>query len=318
VKILITPRPFGACGRRQLETLEATGWEIVQNRRQRPLTTSELMGLLGDADGVIAGTEVYDSGTLAGAHRLKVISRVGIGLDNIDLLSCRDRGIRVTYTPDAPSDAVAELTVANIMNLLRHIHESDRSVRERAWNRPTGRLLREVTVGVVGVGRIGSRVLRLLRPFGCQLLAHDIDPAIQGGDPELDWVDLDHVLRNADVVSLHIPLNPANDRFLDRDRIAIMKPGALLINTSRGRVVDEQSLTDALRHRHLGGAALDVFEEEPYEGPLARMDNVVLTAHIGSFARTARQRMEQEAVEDCIRCLRGEPPHHDAIADTFD
>lgn len=308
MKILIATYPFGETGRRPLDILEATGWELVANPYKRRLKAGEVAKHLADVDAVIAGTEPYTEETLADASRLKVISRVGIGLDNVDLAYCQRRGIKVTYTPEAPSDGVAELTVANILNLLRHIHESDRSVREQAWNRLMGHLVREVTIGVLGVGRIGSRVIRLLEPFHAKILACDIDPVAQKTKmPEsVKWCEVDHLLAESDVVTVHIPLNTQNHYFMNRVRMSRMKTGAMLVNTSRGGVIDENALVDALRQRHLGGAALDVFEKEPYEGPLTRMDNVVLTAHIGASARESRYLMELSAAEDCVRVLQRE------------
>jgi len=308
-RILIATFPFGRTGRKPLDLLEGTGWDLVMNPHGRRLKRGEVGGLVRDVDAVIAGTEPYTAETIAGAERLKVISRVGIGLDSVDLAACRERGIIVTYTPDAPSQAVAELAVGNVINLCRHVLASDRSVREGAWNRLMGVLLREVTVGVIGVGRIGKRVCRLLRPFGARLLACDIEPDAEfGRELDLEWADKEAVFRRADVLTLHIPGDARNRHYVDRETLALMKTGSCLINTSRGPVVDEEALSDALAQRHLGGAALDVFEEEPYEGPLAALDNVVLTAHIGASARESRLTMELGAAEDAIRVLRGEPP----------
>jgi D-3-phosphoglycerate dehydrogenase len=286
------------------------------NPHGRRLKAGEVGEALQDVDAVIAGTEPYTAKTLSKAGRLKAISRVGIGLDNVELRYCRDHGIAVAYTPDAPSDAVAELTVANILGLLRHVHASDRSVREGAWNRLMGKLVGEVTVGIVGVGRIGSRVIRLLQPFGPTILATDTDPGIHGRElANVAWCGIEELMRAADLVSVHIPLNESNRHFLGRERLTLMKTGALLVNTSRGAILDEAAVTDALLQKHLGGAALDVFESEPYEGPLTRMDNVILTAHIGASASRSRFLMELGAAENCIRILRGGRPAHDAIAD---
>jgi D-3-phosphoglycerate dehydrogenase len=319
MKVLIATSPFGETGRKPLDLLDATGWELVRNPYGRRLKSGEVGLHLQGVHGVIAGTEPYNAETLAGADQLKVIARVGIGLDSVDLEYCRSRGIQVTYTPEAPSDGVAELTVANIINLLRRIHESDRSVREGAWNRLMGQLVREVTIGVIGVGRIGSRVISLLQPFQPRILATDLNPSVQGTAlPNVRWGSLDEVLSQSDLITVHIPLHARNLHFINRARIARMKTGAMVINTSRGPVVDEEALADALRQRHLGGAALDVFAKEPYEGPLARLDNVVLTAHIGASANASRYLMELGAAEDCIRVLRGDAPEHDAIADELD
>jgi len=317
-RILLATWPFGATGRKPFELLEQTGWELVFNPRRRRLRPHDVAELLEDIDGVVAGTEPYNSETLCNANRLQVISRVGIGLDTVDLEYCRDTNIRVTFTPDAPSQAVAELTVANILNLLRHIHQSDRSVREGAWNRLMGRLAQETTIGVIGVGRIGNRVIRLLEPFHPTILANDTDPKVYGTPmPNTKWCPTEDIIRMADLITFHIPMYTENHHFVSRSRIAQMKTGAFLINTSRGAIVDTKALTDALVQKHLGGAAIDVYENEPYEGLLARLDNVILTTHIGASARQTRHLMELGAAEDCIRVLNGEQPNNDALKDTF-
>ncbi len=315
-RILLATWPFGTSGKKPLKLLEQTGWELVFNPHQRRLKPHDVTNLLEDIDGVIAGTEPYNCETLRNAGRLRVISRVGIGLDSVDLEYCRDNNIQVTYTPDAPSQAVAELTVANILNLLRNIHQSDRSVREGVWNRLMGRLVQEVTIGIIGVGRIGSRVIRLLEPFGPAILANDQDAKVHGMSlPNTKWCSTEQIMSESDIVSLHIPMNIENHYFLNRDMISQMKTGAFLINTSRGGIVDTEALTDALAQNHLGGAALDVFEKEPYEGSLTKFDNVVLTAHIAASARKSRYLMELGAVEDCIRVLNNKMPNNDAIKD---
>ena len=157
-------------------------------------------------------------------------------------------------------------------------------------------------------------MIRLLEPFGPRILATDLDlgrhdPAL----PNVTWCESEQLLQESDLITLHIPHNRTNHHFMNRERLAMMKTGAMLINTSRGPVVDEAALTDALLQQHLGGAALDVFESEPYEGPMAKLDNVVLTAHIGASAQASRYLMELGAAEDCIRVLQGKSPAHDAM-----
>jgi len=312
-RILVATSPFGKAGRKPLDLLEQTGWEIVQNPYGRRLKADEVGDLVQDFDGVIAGTEPYPSEFLK-KSRLKVISRVGIGLDNVPLKACKEMGIAVTYTPDAPSQGVAELTVANMINLCRQILMSDHSVREGTWNRYMGTLISELKIGVVGVGRIGKKVVQLLQSFQSNLLVCDIAPDHEFGEKfKLKWCDKEEIFGKCDLVTIHIPYNKRNHHYLDRQTIALMKTGSMVINTSRGPIADESALVDALLQKHLGGAALDVFEKEPYEGSLTRFDNVVLTAHIGASARACRYLMELGAAEDCIRVLTGESPAYDAI-----
>jgi D-3-phosphoglycerate dehydrogenase len=161
----------------------------------------------------------------------------------------------------------------------------------------------------VGVGRIGKNVIDLLRPFNPNIIACDINPDIDyGKSHNLVWVDKEEIFRKSDIVSIHIPGNKRNLNYLDRQTIASMKTGSYIINTSRGAILDEMALFDALSQKHLAGAALDVFKEEPYEGNLAKLDNVILTAHIAASATGARYLMELGAVEDCIRVLKGQEP----------
>ncbi len=311
--MLIATSPFGKTGQKPLELLKETGWEIVTNPLGRRLRSGEVEKLIQDFDAVIAGTEPYMINNIKNANKLKAICRVGIGLDNVDIGACKKMGIQVTYTPDAPSQGVAELTIANMINLARFVHESDRSVREGAWNRLMGVLLREITIGIIGVGRIGKIVIRLLQPFETKIVACDLEPDYDfGNEYNVEWLNKDELLKNADIISLHIPLNNRNHHYINRDTISKMKKGACLLNTSRGAVVDEVALVSALRHKHLGGAYLDVFEKEPYYGELTDMDNVILTAHIGSSARQCRYYMELGAAEDCIRVLKGEKPKNAA------
>ena len=314
MKILTSTYPFGKTGRKPLDILEETGWEIIHNSYGRRLKANEVINIIQDVDAVVAGTEPYDAETLKNAKNLKVIARVGIGLDSVDLKYCKENNIQVTYTPDAPSQGVAELTVANILNLLRHIHESDRSVRENAWNRLMGKLVKEVTIGIIGVGRIGSKVIKLLEPFRPTIIANDIDPDVHAIKmPCTRWCSIDEILAKSDLITVHIPMSGKNSDFIDRERIAQMKTGALLINTSRGGILDEDALKDALLQKHLGGAALDVYKNEPYRGLLTKMDNVILTAHIAASARASRYLMELGAAEDCIRVLNNEQPKHNAF-----
>ncbi|MFC1619435.1 phosphoglycerate dehydrogenase [Candidatus Neomarinimicrobiota bacterium] len=317
-RILIATSPFGKTGRKPLDLLEATGWEIVHNPYGRRLRTEEVGELIKDFDGIIAGTEPYPVEFLKGSL-VKVVSRVGIGLDNMPLAECRDMGIAVTYTPDAPSQGVAELTVANMINLCRQILMSDHSVREGAWNRYMGTLISELTIGVVGVGRIGQKVIRLLQSFNPSLLVSDIEPDLEfGKEFDLKWCDKEEIFRTCDLVTIHIPYNEMNHHYLDRKTIALMKTGSMVINTSRGPIADETALVDGLLQKHLGGAALDVFEKEPYEGMLTQFDNVVLTAHMGASATACRFLMELGAAMDCIRVLEGRKPVHDAIKENLD
>ena len=310
MRVLLATYPFGQYDITPLKMLAATGWEIVENPFRRRLKVGDVEKLLPEVDAVIAGTEPYPQEIVTRcAKRLKVIARVGVGLDNVNVEYAMKDGVMVTYTPDAPSHSVAELTVSQMINLCRFILPSDHSVREGAWNRMMGWLLSERTIGILGFGRIGKIVFELLAPFKCNIYVCDINPDIEYVKKnKVNLVNAETLFKSCDLLTIHIPHNKANNHFINRQKIGFMHTGSFIINTSRGAVLDEAALEDALLQRHLGGAALDVFENEPYEGNLTQLENVILTAHIGASSRESRRLMELQATEDCIRVLRGEPP----------
>jgi len=298
--VLITTSSFGE---EILETLRQGGVNPVLNPYRRKLGAEEADLLIQEHRpvGIIAGVEPLTRAVLCRAPFLRAISRCGIGMDSVDLAAARELGIDVTNTPDAPTIPVAELTVGMILSLLRSLHHSDASVRGGGWERPMGGLLHGKTVGVVGCGRIGSYVAELLAPFGCRLLG--CDPG-RASHPRLQLLALDAMLPLCDVVTLHLPCTAQTRGVLDAPRIAAMKTGAMLVNASRGGLVDEGALVRALEEGKLSGAALDCFDEEPYRGALTRCKNTLLTAHIGSYAREGRVFMERQAAENLLVSLR--------------
>ena len=213
-RIFISTHPFGKANRHPIDLLESTGWELVYNPLGRRLKPGEVEHFIKDMDVVIAGTEPYPADVLEKTN-VKANCRFGIGLDNIPLDYCHKKGITVTYTPDAPSQAVAELTLANIINLSRYILASDHSVREGAWNRYMGVLLEEMKIGIIGIGRIGKLVTKLLQPFNPKILACDLDPDIEFGQKySLKWMEKDDLLKETDLITLHIPYNKMNHQLL--------------------------------------------------------------------------------------------------------
>jgi D-3-phosphoglycerate dehydrogenase / 2-oxoglutarate reductase len=312
--ILIATYPFGLCGDKPVKLLEKTGWDLHYSFSGRRLQGNEVRDMLQDMDAVIAGTEPYDRETIEKADKLKVISRVGIGLDNIDFEACLKQGIKVANTPEAPSDAVADLTVAQIVNLLRSIHISNQSVKNGIWKRITGDSIRQIKIGILGVGRIGGRVINRLQPFGANIIACDTNDKVidryrvKQRYKDITWVDKDTLFKESDLISIHIPLNDKNYHFVGLSELSAMKKGSYLINTSRGSVVNEKDLESCLINKHLDGAALDVFEKEPYDGCMINMENVLLTAHLSSSDKLSRYLMELGAVENCIKLLNGEIP----------
>ena len=286
------------------------GLEYRLNPFGRRLTERELMDHLQDSSILIAGTEPITARAMDAAPQLKLIARVGIGLDNVDLEAARQREIAVTYTPDAPSAAVAEMTVGLMLDLLRNISSADRMMHSKEWSRLMGRRLDGLTVGVIGVGRVGKRVVRILIGGfpNVTVLANDIEPDFAfGNEYRLTWVDKEKLYAESDILTLHIPLTPVTRRLIGEQEIRTMQPSAFVINTSRGAIIDEHALASALRSGRLAGAGIDVYEPEPYSGILTEVEKCVLTCHMGSMSLDCRAAMEMEAVEDVLRFVRGEP-----------
>jgi D-3-phosphoglycerate dehydrogenase len=308
-KVLITTVPFCEKNNLPLELLENAGIEYLINPIGRKLKEDELADMIADFDVLIAGTEPITDKVMARASCLKLISRVGIGLDSVDLLAAERRGIQVSYTPDAPAPAVAELTVGLMLSLLRSVHVANAQLHRGEWHRHFGRRIPEVTIGIIGVGRIGQRVLKCLSSFGTlRVLANDLHPDTSlVPQLKLEWKDKDDIYRHADVISLHVPLTMHTKNMIRVEHLSLMKPDALLINTSRGGIINENDLAQALNAGHLGGAAIDVFEDEPYMGPLADIERCLLTSHMGSMSVDCRTRMEIQATEEAVRFLTGKP-----------
>lgn len=299
MKIVITTTTFGVFDKTPITLLKAKGHKITLNPYKRKLNEEEVVSLCRDADCMIAGTESLNGKVLEQLPRLKVISRCGAGMDNVDLAKARQLKIKVLNTPEAPALAVAELTVGLILNLLRKVGFMDRKIRQGGWQKEMGNLLTGKKVGIIGFGRIGSKVAEFLKPFGCEIRYSD--PHLKDGKNGFRRMALASLLKWADIVTVHAA---GSQPLLKQKEISMMKKGAWLINASRGELVDENALWGALKTGQLSGAALDVFCCEPYKGPLAELDNVVLTPHIGSYAAEARIRMELEAARNLLEALK--------------
>ena len=306
-KVLITTVPFSNIDRRPLDLLDEAGIEYVINPLGRKLNEAELALMISDFDALIAGTEQITSKVMNEARNLKFISRVGIGLDNVDLIEAKKRGILLSYTPDAPAPAVAELTLGLMLSLLRFIHIANSQMHLNEWHRHYGRRISEVTIGIIGTGRIGELVLKNLSGIGAhRILANDLHPNPNiAPELKIEWVSKQELYARADLISLHIPLTSETSNMIKRRDLLQMKPDAMIINTSRGGIINEHDLFQVLNSGHLAGAAIDVFEQEPYSGPLMLIERCILTSHMGSMSKDCRTRMEIEATEEVVRFFAG-------------
>jgi len=299
-KILIGPSSFAATDKTPMDRLIAAGYEVIDNPYKRKLTREELLNLLDDdVVGLIAGLETIDRKVLEKTG-LQVVSRVGAGLSNVDLESARALGVQVFNTPDAPTNAVAELTIGAMLSLLRMIPQMDQALHEGQWQKKIGAQLQGRTVAIVGFGRIGRRVARLLSPFAVQILV--VDPYIkESAYGDYRMVTLGAALSEADVVTIH---SSGHACIIGEKEFSCMKKGAYLLNVARGGVISEKALIEALENGTVAGAWLDTFEEEPYSGQLCNYQNVILTPHVGSYTAECRLRMENEAVDNLLNYLK--------------
>lgn len=282
------------------ELLERGGFALRCNTLGRRLRPEEMPALLQDADAVLAGVEPYSADLLARLPKLRCISRCGIGTDAIDLAEAKRLGIRVCATPEEVVEPVAEMAVAMMLALARNLPLHQADARQGLWKKRMGALLSEWVVGLVGFGRIGQAVERLLRPFAPRVLI--ADPACGPGPPPAQAMlrPLPELLAQADLVSLHAGRPAALGPLIGRAELAAMKPGSRLVNTARGYLVDEAALLEALTSGHLAGAALDVFEDEPYAGPLAALPQVIATPHVATLTRASRAAMERRCAQNVV------------------
>lgn len=301
-KVIITTSSFDLSNFHQLNELTAAGIEVIQNPLKRRLSEQEVSELVNDdVIGMIAGLEPLTAAVLAKARYMKVIARCGTGLDSIDLDAARTHGITVFNTPDAPTTAVAELTLAHILGLLRHVTESDREIRSGRWSGLMGSLLKNKVVGIIGYGRIGQAVAKLVSAFEASVVAYDSQKISLPNTKQLMLAEL---CAQSDILTLHVPYTQDTHHMIDGDVLKQMKSTALLINVSRGGIIDEDALLLSLQNGGIAGAALDCFEVEPYSGPLLQINNVHVTAHMGSYARESRNQMEIDASAALVRGLR--------------
>ncbi|MBI5050045.1 MAG: phosphoglycerate dehydrogenase [Nitrospirae bacterium] len=307
MKVFISTSSFAKDDNRPLDMLKKAGLEISLNPYGRKLSEDEIRGFLHDVDYLIAGTEPLIHRVLESAKRLKVISRCGTGLDNVDIKAADKLGIKVYNTPYGPTQSVAELTIGLMIDMLRRISKMDRDIRSGVWEKYTGNLLSEKKVGIIGFGKIGQKVAELLMPFGCEIVCYDI--RTEDKELKIKIASLDEILRTSDIISIHVS---SKEQIIGREEFKKIKKGAWIINVSRGGVIDEAELYKALKEGHLSGAALDVFEREPYTGPLKELDNVILTPHTASATFRARAEMAQIACDNVLDVLlRGKRPRNE-------
>jgi phosphoglycerate dehydrogenase-like enzyme len=306
--VVVTYPVFDLEDPRTAGVLRSAGLEIRHVPRVGERTQEEVIAFMGDASAGVVSTDPFDRDVFAACPLLRVLARVGVGVDTIDIEAATDAGVAVTTTPGINTNTVADHTLALILACVRRVVENDASVRRGEWDRG-GRLiggeLSGSTVGIVGLGAIGQAVARRVAGFGVRILGYDVaDLELEG----LRQVGLDELLRSSDVVTLHVPLGGGTRDLIGRRELALMRPGAILVNAARGGIVDEQALLEALRAGRIGGAGLDVFAQEPPRSELLEQGRVVVSPHVAGISVAAQQQALETAVAAVVAVLDGGHP----------
>jgi D-3-phosphoglycerate dehydrogenase len=312
--VLVTATSYGLEDPTLIRRLEDAVGRVSYNSTGKPLSSAQLRELLPGVDGYIAGLDTIDRAALQTADALRVIARYGAGVDRVDLSAACEKGVVVTNTPGANTVSVAELTVGLMLALARMIPAANASTKAGLWPRMHGVTLEGKVIGLLGFGAIGKQVARRLRGFDCCVVAYDPAADVEFArqhDVQL-LVSIDDLLGRADLLSLHLPATPATRGMVDAAFLARMKPGAFLINTARGELIDEAALLDALLRGLLRGAALDAFAVEPPDpaNPLLALPQVIATPHTGAHTDGATNAMGCAALDDCLAVLQGRAPRY--------
>ena len=307
MKILVTPTSLASGkGEKYLAPLREVASELRMNPYGRPLSEEELIEQLQGCEGYLAGLDSVTARVMGACPNLRAISRYGAGCDRVDVQAARERGILVANTPGVNAQAVGELAFGMAIALARRLVYLDKTTKAGEWVRSTGMELCGKNMGILGLGAIGKVVARCAQGFSMQVLAYDPRPQPEYCDAHnIRAVSFETLLRESDVVSLHLPLTQQTKRMISQPQLEWMKPGALLINASRGGIVDEDAAFSALQEGKLGGLGLDAFEHEPPEGnPLLQLDNVIVTPHTGAHTKEAVSAMAELAVRNLVQMLR--------------
>lgn len=291
--IAVGPSSFAAADPKPMEMLLELGVEVIDNPFKRKLTEDEVIEHLQGVTGLIAGLEPLNERVLAACPDLKAIARVGIGMDNVDQDACARYNVKVSNTPDGPTNAVVELVLTALLTIARGIIPANNALHNKEWNKQIGFSLTDLNVLVVGAGRIGKKVGTLLSGFDCNVKYYD--PIV-----ESDFTTLDEGLKWAEVVTLHAS---GNDELIGAVEIEAMQDGVVILNSARGGLINEGALYDGLVSGKVKAAWLDVYPFEPYDGKLTTLPNILLTPHISTYTRQCRLSMETQAVRNLLKDL---------------
>ena len=284
-----------------IKILESNGFKILYNKSGIPANINSHQEEYLEADYVIAGLENYSDDFFKKFKNVKAISRVGVGVDSIDINSANENGVKIFITSDRPSVAVAELCISNMISLLRHTFTMSNNLKLNNWNPMQGKELRSCTIGIVGMGSIGKEVARRVSAFGSKIIGYGRTWNSEFCDSyNIKRKSLEDIFKFSDIITIHLPFTAETNKIIHRELIALTKSDALILNTSRAGVIDNHAVAEALKLNQLGGAAVDVFEEEKDPYPYTTLENVILTPHIGSHTHETRKAMEEMAAENIV------------------
>jgi len=302
-RVAITARSFDLKGPAFSQLHEKTDICYI-NKTGHRLDSSELQKAIVTVHAAVAGTEQFSRDIIESSKSLKIISRIGVGTDSIDLDTARKNGIRILTTPEAPAQSVAEHTIGLIFAVLKRIPEYNTNIRRNDWSVRPALLLSGKNAGIIGMGRIGKKVASMLSALGCKIRYYDPFVSDRKGIIGTRCELLEGLLRGSDIITLHTPPLPNNRPLLDERLFESCKKGCIIINTSRGSLLAEDGLLHALDSGRVSAAALDVFWNEPYHGPLLLRPEVIMTPHVASNTLESRWQMEKEAVENIFRAMQ--------------
>ncbi|MEG0145136.1 MAG: phosphoglycerate dehydrogenase [Clostridia bacterium] len=303
-KILITPRSYGKTDPSLFEKLTQAGYELVLNDSGSILDKAQMAARIAPCVGVIVGVDPMDADVIAAAPQLRAIAKYGVGVDNIDLDACKARGIKVSRTVGANAEAVADYAMALMLSIARGVLVIDQKCRAGDWRKMSTHDVSGQTLGLFGLGAIGKLVAQRAQGFGMTVLAYDVYwDAAYASSHDIAYAKPDDILTQADFISLHLPLLPDTQGFIGARELSLMKKDAILINTARGGLIDEDALLDALKAGRIGGAGLDAFATEPPKEDWFHLGNVVLGAHCAASTPGATQKMGTMATENLLRDL---------------
>ena len=305
MKILITPRSYGKTDKKVFEMLDQAGIDYQINETGAILSKEQMIEKLQDCDGVIVGVDPMDGEVINRANKLKVISKYGVGVDNIDLETAAQKGIKVSKTVGANSEAVADYAMALMLSLARKVLPIDANCRQGNWKKITSIDVSHKTIGILGFGAIGKLVAKRAQGFDMRVLAYDVywDEDYARAH-SIERKDPDTIFKEADFISLHLPLLPETQNIIGADQFAVMKPTTIIVNTARGGLINEDALLNALKEKQIYGAGIDVFVEEPPSNEeWYGLDNVILGSHCAASTVDAALNMGRLATENLIRDL---------------